>query len=98
MTDMKHDTGKPRFDLMPWCAVALVIDVLTLGTAKYSPRGWMTAPNAYRLYYAAALRHLWARAKGEKLDAESGLPHLAHAACNLLILCELELDGKDTDL
>jgi hypothetical protein len=32
------------------------------------------------------MRHLAAWQRGEENDAESGLPHLAHAMCNLRML------------
>jgi hypothetical protein len=98
MNNMKHDGGKPRFDLMTWRATAQVIDVLTFGAQTYAPRSWATVPDAYRRYFAAALRHLWARALGERFDPESGLPHLAHAACNVLFICELDDGGEGTQL
>ncbi len=98
MTDMKHDSDKPRFDLMPWRGVASVIDVLTFGARKYAPRSWASVPDGYRRYFAALLRHLWARARGEVVDPESGLPHLAHAACNALFLVELDDEGEETKL
>jgi hypothetical protein len=95
---MKRDHDKLRLDLLPWRAVEGVAEVLTFGAAKYAPRSWVTVPDAYRRYFAAALRHLLARAKGERNDPESGLPHLAHAACNVLFLCELDDGGESTVL
>lgn len=38
-------------------------------------------------------RHLFAYWKGEDLDKESGLPHLAHAACNIIFLLDYQLRG-----
>lgn len=38
----------------------------------------------------AALRHILLDAEGEEFDAESGLPHLAHAAANLMFEVERE--------
>jgi len=35
-------------------------------------------------------RHLNSHHAGEYFDQESGLTHLAHAACNLIFLMELE--------
>jgi hypothetical protein len=45
----------------------------------------------------AALRHLSAWAQGVERDAESGLPHLAHAACCVLMLGALTKRGTGTD-
>lgn len=94
----KDDAGKLRFDLLPWKAVASTAGVTTFGAAKYTENGWQTVPRAKSRYFAAALRHLWswwtAATEADRLDPESGLPHLAHAACCILFLLELELDGK----
>lgn len=94
----KHDQGKTRFDLLPFAAVEQVAEVLTKGAAKYSPGGWRQVTNAFPRYFAAMLRHTWARALGERTDPESGLPHLAHVACNALFLVELDAAGKGEPL
>jgi hypothetical protein len=86
----KADSGKPRYDLLPWAALARVVDVLTFGAKKYGDDNWRTVPNARARYLAAAFRHFVAYAKGETLDPESGLPHLAHAMCCLLFILDLE--------
>lgn len=87
---VKHDAGKPRWDLLPLRGTGAVVDVLTFGAQKYAPDGWRTVPDADDRYYAAALRHLVEWRMGRQIDPESGLTHLAHAACNLLFLAELE--------
>jgi hypothetical protein len=82
----KHDAGKPRFSLLPIGAVRSVVKVLEFGAAKYAPDAWQGVPDARRRYYDAAMRHLDAYWSGERDDSESGLPHLAHAACCVLFL------------
>ena len=89
----KHDSGKLRFDLLPVDAVEQVVRVLTYGAVKYTPNNWRKVDDLAR-YHAAALRHIFAWAKGEKTDPESGLPHLAHAACCLLFIVELDKREK----
>jgi len=86
----KHDGGKPRWDLLPMGPVARVVDVLTFGATKYAPDNWQQVAEPGGRYFAAALRHLAAWSDGERLDPESGLPHLAHAACCLLFLLWFE--------
>jgi len=88
----KHDTGKLRWSLLPLGTIAQVLKVLEFGAAKYSPNGWTTVDNPRDRYYDAAMRHLDAWHRGEVNDEESGLPHLAHAACCILFL--LWFDGK----
>ena len=86
----KFDTEKPRWDLLPVGPVRSVVDVLTYGAKKYTPDGWMKVADPQRRYYAAALRHLTAWYEGERVDPESKLPHLAHAACSILFLLGFE--------
>lgn len=82
----KYDAGKPDWTLVPFSALVPVIRVLEFGARKYSRGGWRLVPQGDRRYLAAAFRHLTAFSDGETHDAESGLPHLAHAACCLLFL------------
>jgi hypothetical protein len=86
----KHDDGKPRWDLLPYDAVAGVVDVLTHGSIKYGPENWRTVPLWDERYFAAAMRHLSAYRRGSFTDDDSGLPHLAHAACCVLFLLAKE--------
>ncbi len=86
---VKHDTGKPRADLLPPRALLAVARVLALGAKKYGPNNWHKCQEPPR-YVGAALRHVLAYMSGEKRDAESGESHLAHAACCVLFLLELD--------
>ena len=85
----KDDAGKVRLDLLPFLALEDVARVLEHGAAKYSEQGWREVPDGRARYLAATLRHLSAHMRGEVKDPESGLPHLAHAACSLLFALEL---------
>lgn len=92
--DMKHDQGKPRMDLLiDGCPRALeaVAGILTFGAEKYADHSWQGVERGEERYKAALLRHLTAVSKGEATDSESGMSHLAHAACNALFILELEL-------
>lgn len=90
----KDDGGKTRYDLLPWSGLDLVAQVLTKGAAKYAPDNWRKVEGWRWRYFRAAVGHLIAWWGGEKLDPEWGLPHLAHAACCVLFL--LELDQEKT--
>lgn len=86
---MKFDQGKPRYDLIPPAFIESVANVLTFGANKYEPNGWRKCEDLGR-YEAAMMRHFEAYRKGEKLDSETGLPHIAHAITNLLFILELD--------
>lgn len=90
----KYDGGKPRFSLIPKGTLEPVINVLDFGAKKYSENNWMKVPNAPVRYFDAAHRHLDAYWKGEKADAESGEPHLAHAICCLLFLLAMDSENN----
>lgn len=95
MQGHKTDAGKLRLSLLPWRAVGQIVQVLEFGAAKYEPNNWKHVPNARQRYFDAAMRHLLAWWDGERLDTESGLPHLAHAGCCILFL--LWADKSDAE-
>ena len=84
----KFDNDKLRYDLIPPLALEEMVKVLTFGAQKYEPDNWQKVPESKRRYFAAMQRHLWAWKQGEKLDKESGIHHIAHAACCLYFLYE----------
>jgi len=86
----KDDFGKTRFDLLPWAALEQVAKVLTKGAEKYAPENWRKVDGWRWRYFRAAIGHLAKWRAGEKLDPEWGLPHLAHAACCILFMIELD--------
>ena len=86
----KHDTEKPRFDLLPPVAVTEMAKVLTFGAKKYAPENWRQVPDAKARYTAALLRHAFAYLGGEAADSETQLNHMAHIMCCAAFLIELE--------
>lgn len=83
---VKYDSGKRRYSLLPAGTVNQVVDVLEKGATKYAPDNWQKVDSPRLRYYDAALRHIDAWFRGERLDDETSLPHLAHAVCCLLFL------------
>lgn len=95
----KADAGKVRLELLPPEAVVWVGKALTYGAAKYAhlpPDNWRRVAFGRGRYFGALLRHVFSALRGEHLDPESGLPHLAHAgACAMFLLCPLEGDEAE---
>ena len=90
----KLDSGKVRPALVIQGfrkALLAVSEVGTFGAAKYTDDGWKSVPDGRKRYEDALYRHLLA----EGVDEQSGLPHLAHAAWNLLAMLELETSQND---
>lgn len=81
------DTGKLPLADVPRSTVEAVASVLAYGAKKYDRRNWRKGAEWTR-FAASALRHLFKWLDCEDLDDESGLPHLAHAMCNLAFLVE----------
>lgn len=93
---IKADSEKVRLELLPVRPLLDVGKVLTFGAKKYEARNWEKG-FAWSRPYAAALRHLFAWWSGETYDKETGLNHLAHAACELLFLLEYAATGAGKD-
>lgn len=94
---VKLDSGKNRLGLVFGGfshALWLVGQVGTFGANKYTDNGWQSVENGKNRYTDALLRHLFKVFMGEKIDEESGLPHLAHACWNALAILELTVHEK----
>ena len=86
MKALKYDTGKLRYDLVPYVWEEGIAGILTYGSNKYADNSWQLLPNGRERYYAAGRRHLSKYRKGELLDKESGLPHVYHAVVNFMMM------------
>lgn len=89
---LRYNGGKPRYDLLPTDATAELVKVLTYGANKYAERNWERGQK-WSVPFASCMRHLLAWHAGEDVDPESGLSHLAHAACNVAFLLAYQLRG-----
>ena len=85
---VKFDLGKLEYGLLPPLALEETVKVLTFGAQKYARDNWQLVPDSKRRYFDALQRHVWAWKRGESLDPESGIHHLAHAMCCLMFLYE----------
>ena len=92
-TSIKYDEDKTDYALVDASFEEAVAKVLTYGKKKYGKNNWQQLPDAKDRYYAALRRHISEWRNGEKVDKETGLSHLAHAACNLMFL--MFFDKKD---
>lgn len=84
--EAKHDKDKSRVDLITPEFIFGMGNVLKYGANVYGEDAWMSVPDGQKRYYAAAMRHLLSFKQGQINDIESGLPHLLHAATNLMML------------
>lgn len=88
--EAKADAGKPKLTLVPRKMLPMIARVREYGTEKYgNSENWRKVE--IQRYRDAAFRHFLAYLDDPQgVDEESGLPHLAHLACNIAFLCEME--------
>jgi hypothetical protein len=95
-TALKFDEGKLPLHLLSTEAMNQTAAVLAFGADKYAEHNWRKG-FAWSRPLAAAMRHITAFNAGEDKDPESGLSHLAHAACCIMFLLEFEKTHKELD-
>ena len=84
-TAARYNGGKVDLSLIPLSTLEDEARVWMYGKEKYAAWNW-TKGMPWSVPMACALRHLAAFQRGEDVDAESGLPHIAHVMCNLRML------------
>jgi hypothetical protein len=93
------DEGKPRVDLIPVWSLLEIGRVMEYGVHKYGEHNWSKHAGrwAWTKLIGSALRHIFSWMRREDFDEESGLPHLAHAIVNLMMLLDLQSTGSGKD-
>jgi hypothetical protein len=95
-TALKFDGGKLPLHLLSTEAINQTAAVLAFGAQKYAEHNWRKG-FVWSRPLSAAMRHITAFNDGEDKDPESGLSHLAHAACCIMFLLEFEKTSKHLD-
>ena len=85
--DSPEKNNRPALHLIPRMLLWGVGSVLAFGARKYAAHNWRKGL-PYSELGRAALGHVSLWLDGESTDPESGLPHLAHAACCIAFLLE----------
>jgi|TARA_R110000822_G_scaffold126445_1_gene261674 hypothetical protein len=81
----RDNKGKAEYSLIPMLALEDCARVFMFGRDKYSAWNWADGMD-WLVPYDCMMRHMAAWQGGEDIDPESGLPHLGHAMCNLVML------------
>ena len=91
---VKHDKGKLRLTLVPREIIRDIARVRMYGVEKYTdPDNWRKVE--VERYRDALMRHMLDYLDDpDGVDAESGLSHLSHIACNVAFLCELKKEKE----
>jgi hypothetical protein len=92
----KHDGAKPPISLCPAEGLRLMALAMGYGAKKYGAHNYRLGMAVSRLY-SAALRHLVSDLEGERIDPESGQPHLAHALASLAMAAQTLKDHPSLD-
>jgi hypothetical protein len=95
-TALKFDQDKLPLHLLSTEAMNQTAAVLAFGAQKYAEHNWRKG-FVWSRPLSAAMRHITAFNDGEDKDPESGLSHLAHAACCIMFLLEFEKTNKHLD-
>ena len=92
----RYNDGKVALELIPGLALEDCARVFDYGRKKYAAWNWAKGMQ-WMVVFACLLRHLYAWARGEDNDPESGLPHLGHAMCNLVMLTTFARTYREGD-
>jgi len=96
-TGARFSEGKIRHDLIPPWSLNELARVYTYGCKKYSPDNWRKGLKWRQDVIGPLLRHLWKWIRGEKIDEESGMYHLAMVLWNVITLMEYEKNSIGQD-
>lgn len=88
-TGKRYNQAKPRLSLVEPDFTEGLAKVLTFGAEKYGVGNWKKGLKVTEVIDSLE-RHILEIKKGEEKDKESGLPHWAHAAANLMFLAHFE--------
>ena len=102
MTAFRKNQSKVEMHRLPPDALLEEAKVWTVGAIKYpdSPDGtanWekLWGDKTLAICLDSLMRHTLAIQRGEVRDPETGLPHAAHARCNLAMIIRYQLQQEE---
>ena len=96
MAGDRFNTGKLKWSLVSWKALAPMVRVLMFGAEKYDDHNWKRGLK-YTEVTESLQRHLNSFIEGEDDDPESKLSHVGHILCNAMFLSYMSIFRKDMD-
>ena len=85
VSGLRFNKGKPPYHLVSPFALEGLAKVLGFGAQKYAARNWEKG-FSFEETLRSLLSHAYALQRGERIDPESGLPHIDHLGCNWMFL------------
>ena len=86
-TAVKFDDDKVDWMILPYDALEEIVKVMEFGAKKYARGNFASGEGLeYTRVLNSLMRHILAFSRGEDLDPETGISHMAHAGCNILFL------------
>lgn len=86
-TAVKFDQDKIDWMILPYDALEEIVKVMEFGAKKYARGNFASGEGLeYTRVLNSLMRHILAFSRGEDLDPETGISHMAHAGCNILFL------------
>lgn len=89
--------GKDPLEYIVYDMLKLDAAVHKHGADKYGISNWRMQEILASTYEGAILRHFVAWARGEDIDPDSGLPHLAHIRACCAVVLDSEIHGTLID-
>jgi len=82
---LRYNQGKLEWSLVDFDSLEGLVRVLEYGKDKYARDNWKLGMPVTQVT-ESLMRHLFAFAKGEDIDPESGCRHISHVLCNAMFL------------
>ena len=96
MQALRYNQGKLEWSLVDFDSLEGLVRVLEYGKDKYARDNWKLGMPVTQVT-ESLMRHLFAFAKGEDVDAESGCRHISHVMCNVMFLEYILREKPDYD-
>lgn len=92
----RFNEGKTRWGLVDFQSLEVMVDVLEMGSIKYSDDNWKKGLDERELL-ESTMRHLASLFNGENIDRESRLHHMGHVMCNAMFYLYHERNESFTE-
>ena len=100
MKNLKFDSGKSDWSLLPLETIETAVKRMTIGREKYARDSWKQLSDGKNRYFSALMRHIVEYRKGNRWDEDPRFPnstHLQAALTNMIFLVWLELQDIEND-